>query len=588
MSSNSSSSSSSSATGDVGREVAYRLFAAEYDDASLSHAESDEERAPNYVITPTGARVNRLFAVGTLTEITPVNDEMLRARIVDPTGAFVVYAGQYQPEALAFLEGAEPPLFVAVTGKARTFQPEDSERVYTSVRPESLATVDAETRDRWVVTTAEQTIERVGAYATAAGIDASGDELTDVLRENGLEEGLARGIPLAQDHYGTTPDYLAGLHELAADAVRVVAGERDEVGSFALAPNGTDGRGATFADLAGVGGLDVDVDEAVGSDVTASPDPDTASTTAADDGSVGSEAVTESEPETATTATDDSEGDALESDSSSDTDAVVESDVEVDETVSADDSAEITERETETETTDDIEGDDTEETDEATDVDSSTDDLETVDSSDFDDDMYEMDEEERAEIEAEFGTEFTTGAEVDEPGEADIDVPEPDDELEAETEAETGSAADVDVDTEESEAETETETETEGETEAEAETESGGLGDFQTESDGLEDSSGESEAETETETETESETDPEPSSETDDTGEEPAEDVDLQEYVVDTMRELDDGSGADRTAIVETVAEETGADEDDVDDAIEDALMGGQCYEPDDETLKPI
>ncbi len=84
-----------------GRELAYRLFAAEYDDASLSYAESDEERAPNYVITPTGARLNRVFVVGTLTEVTSVNDEMVRARVVDPTGAFVVYAGQYQPDELA-------------------------------------------------------------------------------------------------------------------------------------------------------------------------------------------------------------------------------------------------------------------------------------------------------------------------------------------------------------------------------------------------------------------------------------------------------------------------------------------------------
>jgi len=92
-----------------GRELAYRLFAAEYDDASFSYAESDEERAPNYVITPTGARLNRVFAVGTLTEVTSVNDEMVRARVVDPTGAFVVYAGQYQPDELAFLEGPNHP-----------------------------------------------------------------------------------------------------------------------------------------------------------------------------------------------------------------------------------------------------------------------------------------------------------------------------------------------------------------------------------------------------------------------------------------------------------------------------------------------
>ena len=65
-------------------------------------------------------------------------------------------------------------------------------------------------------------------------------------------------------------------------------------------------------------------------------------------------------------------------------------------------------------------------------------------------------------------------------------------------------------------------------------------------------------------------------------------DVDLQTAVVETMEELDDGDGADRSALVETVADETGVAEGDVEDAIQDALMGGQCYEPDDETLKAI
>ncbi|MDL0142579.1 hypothetical protein PNR39_08020, partial [Halobacterium salinarum] len=147
------------------REVAYRLFAAEFDDADFSYAESDEERAPNYVVTPTGARVNRLFVVGVLTAVEAVNDDVVRARVVDPTGAFVVYAGQYQPEALAALEAAETPSFVAVTGKARTFEPDDADVVYTSVRPETVSEVDADTRDRWVVATAERTLSRVRTAA---------------------------------------------------------------------------------------------------------------------------------------------------------------------------------------------------------------------------------------------------------------------------------------------------------------------------------------------------------------------------------------------------------------------------------------
>ncbi len=54
------------------------------------------------------------------------------------------------------------------------------------------------------------------------------------------------------------------------------------------------------------------------------------------------------------------------------------------------------------------------------------------------------------------------------------------------------------------------------------------------------------------------------------------------------MGDLDDGDGADRAAVVEAVSDEIGVAADDVEDAIQDALMSGRCYEPDDGTLKPI
>jgi len=175
------------------REVAWRVFAAEYDDSDFDYSESDEERAPNYVVTPTGARVNRLFVVGVLTEVEAVSDDVLRGRVVDPTGAFVLYAGQYQPDEMAFLENASPPAFVAVTGKARTFQPDDSDRVFTSIRPESINRVDADTRDRWVVQTAEQTLSRVSTVADAIDSGERGDALRMALEQNGVDAGLASG-----------------------------------------------------------------------------------------------------------------------------------------------------------------------------------------------------------------------------------------------------------------------------------------------------------------------------------------------------------------------------------------------------------
>ncbi|GAB3666013.1 RPA family protein [Halopiger thermotolerans] len=612
-----------------GREVAYRLFAAEYDDASVSYTESDEERAPNYVIAPTGARINRLFAVGTLTEVTAVNDEMVRARVVDPTGAFVVYAGQYQPDELAFLEGIEPPAFVAVTGKARTFQPEDSDQVYTSIRPESIATVDADTRDRWVVSAAEQTLERIELYAAAAEADVRGDELTDALLEQGVEPGLAAGIPLAQDHYGTTPSYLAALRDCALDAVEVVSGDLDQVGPFDAGPGEPNAgyEDATFDSLTdlGVDAVDLSALEAVSTESAAEQEP-------AVEAAAEPESESEPEPEAvaataggdtvesssaAGTATgdarDDSTEGATEADIESDADDAgvelesesVEGTVEAEaasgaepEPASEPEPAVDAESESDAAAESDLETDATDAVDEGADED-----LGDFDAEDIGDGMYEMDDEEREQLEEEFGAEFTTGAEVEEPGEAGIDVPEPDEadadaEADSDLEADTG-ATDTDADTEaavdddlgapptsglEDEAR-ESDVETDAEPDAESEA---------TEDESVEETAAEPD---------EPESEPEAASATDDSADdsededeaadeaadgEPAEDVDLEDYVVETMAELDDGDGADRGELVETVAADTGASADEVEDAIQDALMGGQCYEPDDETLKPI
>ncbi len=147
------------------REVARRVFATEFNDAGYTFKESDDERAPVYALLPTGASSNRVFFVGTLTEKEDVGDdsEYWRARIVDPTGTFFVYAGQYQPEAASTIRDMEPPAYVAVVGKPRTYETDDG-TVRVSVRPESITEVDATVRDRWVVETAERTLERVAAF----------------------------------------------------------------------------------------------------------------------------------------------------------------------------------------------------------------------------------------------------------------------------------------------------------------------------------------------------------------------------------------------------------------------------------------
>ncbi|ADQ68423.1 hypothetical protein C499_01315 [Halogeometricum borinquense DSM 11551] len=160
------------------REVARRVFAEEFNDASYTFKESEDERAPVYLLLPTGEKANRIFLVGTLTEKDDVGEdnEYWRGRIVDPTGTFFVYAGQYQPEAASMLRDLEPPAYVAVVGKPRTYETDDG-NVNVSVRPESISVVDAATRDRWVVETAERTLERIETF------DNEGNEYARMARE---------------------------------------------------------------------------------------------------------------------------------------------------------------------------------------------------------------------------------------------------------------------------------------------------------------------------------------------------------------------------------------------------------------------
>ncbi|WP_340101937.1 DNA-binding protein [Salinibaculum salinum] len=148
------------------REVARRVFAREFNDATYTFKESDDERAPVYVLLPTGQRANRVFIVGTLTETEDVGEdsEYWQGRVVDPNGdTFFTYAGQYQPDAASMLRELEPPAYVAVVGKPRTYETDEGE-VNVSVRPESINEVGDGERDRWVVETAERTIERIQAF----------------------------------------------------------------------------------------------------------------------------------------------------------------------------------------------------------------------------------------------------------------------------------------------------------------------------------------------------------------------------------------------------------------------------------------
>ena len=615
------------------REVAYRLFATEFDDSELSYSESDEERAPNYVVTPTGLRLNRLFTVGVLTEVERLNSDTLRGRIVDPTGAFVTYAGQYQPEAQAFLDSADSPSFVAITGKARTFEPDDADRIFTSVRPESLSEVTADTRDRWTVSVAEATVERLAVVAAALDSELRGDELRAALETAGVDAPLAAGIPRALDYYGTTEAYLEAIRQVAVDALEVVTGERDEVRSVEVAPD--EGGSVTLGplpdvgiDLAGDATKSADAAETPASatsesaDSTATPDAE-ADSTAADTAKPSeptaepSEPTTEStesaaepaEPTTEPTATETTTETTAEPTTTAASDDSSPSDTTT--TATGDDSSPsnaATESTTVESSMTDTDREPTASSEPATTDDgvTDTDDVgDPVDDAADEPEMYQLDDEEREELESEFGADFSSGNEVDPAGEADIDVPDAD-ELAADaadsepSDGDTVTAESTTADTAESPTTDATPTETSDPAESTDTTET--LGSFE---DTIDDTAG-SAADTESDRlgasdDTDGDdSDIAPESDTTAAGsdtavdsdttaaESEATDIGLEDAAVELMGTLDDGDGADREAVVSALVDDHGVESAAVEDAIDDALMSGRCYEPDDGTLKPI
>jgi RPA family protein len=121
-----------------------------------------DEKSPSFVLLPTGARCNRIFLVGTLTEKERRGDQNVfyHARISDPTGTFFLMAGSYQPEAMQQIARIEAPAFVAVIGKPNLFESQTGS-LLLSVRAESVTVVDRETRDLWVLDTARATLQRL-------------------------------------------------------------------------------------------------------------------------------------------------------------------------------------------------------------------------------------------------------------------------------------------------------------------------------------------------------------------------------------------------------------------------------------------
>jgi len=157
------------------REPAKRVFAAEFRGCKFSEKFSTDEKAPTFILTPTGEITARLLIVGVATskERTTTKDKsntMYRARVNDGTGDFFISASSFQPEAMMQLAKIEVPAIVSIVGKPKVYNKEDG-TIFTSVNAESVTIVDKETREIWKLDTAKSTMDRISVMETG-GIKA--------------------------------------------------------------------------------------------------------------------------------------------------------------------------------------------------------------------------------------------------------------------------------------------------------------------------------------------------------------------------------------------------------------------------------
>jgi uncharacterized protein len=147
------------------REPAKRIFSAEFRGTKFTEKFSQDEKAPTFVLTPTGEIAARILIVGVITDkerTTTKNksNTMYRARINDGTGDFFVSASSFQPNAMMQLARIDVPAIVCAVGKPRVYTKEDGS-IFASVNAENISVVDKQTWDIWKLETAKSTLDRI-------------------------------------------------------------------------------------------------------------------------------------------------------------------------------------------------------------------------------------------------------------------------------------------------------------------------------------------------------------------------------------------------------------------------------------------
>ena len=182
------------------REPAWRVTSRELTAATVEER-GQGDRAASYLLSPFGARMNRVLLAGALSTAEPLGRDdpptFWRSRLDDPLGSVAVTAGSFQPRAMVQLRRVPPGRPALVLGKVHLYRGRD-ELATVSVRAEAVRAVSEVEERRALAEIARQTLDRLDLVERLAHEPGATD---DTLRAAGYPLVWVRAARATRHHY---------------------------------------------------------------------------------------------------------------------------------------------------------------------------------------------------------------------------------------------------------------------------------------------------------------------------------------------------------------------------------------------------
>lgn len=247
------------------REVAHRIFSFEIEETSVELSEHREEKSPNYVITPTGLKVNRLLAVGKLLrlpeQVGEQEKDLWKLTISDGVGHFTILPPQYNTEITTYVKSIvnkrDIPRYVFVVGKVKPYKGENGKIYRVFVKPEILCDSSEDVYNYWIIQTAKFLLRRLECLEELEKMEPPSLENLVAL---GFTKSEAEAGMRALQYYGISRERIQSYREKAIEALQTIAegfgGEGEEEKVYEII-KGFKEEGVDLEELAKVAGMDV-------------------------------------------------------------------------------------------------------------------------------------------------------------------------------------------------------------------------------------------------------------------------------------------------------------------------------------------